>query len=61
MSGENQTHGVLPTELAGHPKQNAAPIPSVRVGVTKNRNVLVGDHVPSIHPADEDQQAGHGI
>lgn len=39
-------------ELAGPPKQTARPIPSVSVGVTKTRTVLVASQVPRYPPAD---------
>lgn len=59
MSGESAGDGVFHAVLAGQPKQNAAPIPRVRVGVTNTRNVLVGAQVPSTHHADGNQHV-HG-
>ena len=50
-SGESQRGGICHIELAGHPRQIAVPIPSVRVGVTKIRRKLVASLVPRYHPA----------
>lgn len=58
--GDKPSHGDFPTTLAGPPKQIAAPIPRVRVGVTNIRSVFVGDQVPKYHPADGAQHIGHG-
>lgn len=51
MSGDIPTPGSFPIALAGPPKQIAAPMPIVRVGVTKIRRKLAAESAPRYHQA----------